>query len=97
MLQAIQLLHHILPDLQTDVLRMLIDGDLVSVHLQFRGTHRGEFFGAAPSNKSVTFQAFDMHRVREGQIVESWHLEDNLAFFLQLGVLPPLQTHSAPE
>ncbi|MGF6759382.1 putative SnoaL-like aldol condensation-catalyzing enzyme [Paraburkholderia sp. GAS42] len=35
------------------------------------------------------FQAFDLYRVKDGRIVENWHLEGNLTLQKQLGVIKP--------
>ena len=34
-------------------------------------------------------QAFDLYRVKDGRIVENWHLEDNLTLLKQLGAIKP--------
>ena len=90
MQQALQQLHHLLPDLQTTIVKMLVKDDLASVHILFEGTHEGVFLGAQPTHRRIRFIAFDLHRVSEGKIVESWHLEDNLSLLMQIGVLPSL-------
>ncbi|MDQ3399326.1 MAG: ester cyclase [Deinococcota bacterium] len=33
----------------------------------------------------VSFVAFDMYRVQDGLIVESWHVEDLLSMLTQIG------------
>lgn len=89
MQQALHQLHGLLPDLQTEIVKMISSGDLVSVHLIFRGTHEGTFLGAAPSHREIRFIAFDLHRVEGDRIAESWHLEDNLGLLIQIGVIAP--------
>ena len=46
-----------------------------------------EFMGHPATGKPVRFLAIDVLRIRGGQIVEDWHLEDNLTFLQQLGVV----------
>jgi predicted ester cyclase len=41
------------------------------------------------NGQSVEFQALDLHRVKNGRIVENWHLEDNLTLLKQLGAIKP--------
>jgi predicted ester cyclase len=89
MRQALHQLHGLLPDLQTEKIRMISSGDMVAVHLVFSGTHLGAFLGAPPSHRTIRFIAFDMHRVAGDRIAESWHLEDNLSLLMQIGVIPP--------
>jgi predicted ester cyclase len=88
--QAIRFLRSILPDLVATQEDARVDGDVVTVRITFSGTNSGGWPGVGPTNKPVRFIAFDMHRVQSGRIVESWHLEDNLALMIQLGVVPPL-------
>lgn len=90
MVKALEQLHHLVPDLQTKIVKLLIDGDYASVHIRFSGTHGGDFRGVPPSHRPIEFLAFDIHHVAGEQIVESWHLEDNLAFLVQIGALPAL-------
>jgi predicted ester cyclase len=90
MQQALQQLHGLLPDLETEIVQMISSGDLVSVHLVFSGTHEGAFLGKPASHRRIRFIAFDMHRVADNRITESWHLEDNLGLLVQIGVIPPL-------
>lgn len=67
-----------------------VDGDIVTVRITFAGTNSGGWPGVGPNGAAVRFIAFDMHRVVDGRVIESWHLEDNLTLLIQLGVVPPL-------
>ena len=53
-----------------------------------RGTHRGEFMGAAPTGKEVSFTGINIVRLEGGKIVESWGNSDRLGWMRQLGVVP---------
>jgi len=35
----------------------------------------------------VNFIATDIYRIADGRIAENWHLEDNLTFLQQIGVV----------
>lgn len=35
----------------------------------------------------IDFIATHIYRITEGKIVENWHLEDNLTFLQQIGIL----------
>lgn len=39
------------------------------------------------SSNARTFIATDIYRIANGQIAENWHLEDNLTFLQQIGVV----------
>ena len=38
--------------------------------------HSGEAFGIPATGATITFNAFDLHRIEDGLIVQTWHLED---------------------
>lgn len=76
----------VFPDLVVNVEDLIAEGDRVAARLVARGTHEGEFLGIPPTGRSVTFAATDVHRVDGGKIVETWHIEDYLAIFMQFGV-----------
>ncbi|MET3208007.1 UNVERIFIED_CONTAM: putative ester cyclase [Paenibacillus sp. PvR008] len=76
------------PDLQCKIEDLLVVGDKVTARLSFTGTHKGEFLGKAPTGKPIQFMAIDVLRIKDGKIVEDWHLEDNLTLMQQLGVVP---------
>ena len=44
--------------------------DRVAVRLTFRGTHRGEFLGIAPTGRDVVFMSLEHYRVVDGQLAE---------------------------
>jgi hypothetical protein len=39
----------------------------------------------------MTIQAVDIHEIRDGKIVRTWHTEDWMTGFRQLGVCTPPQ------
>jgi predicted ester cyclase len=75
------------PDLQCDVVLMLVAGDHVTSHLRFHGHFTGTFQGVAGSGQAIDFIATDIYRVQDGRIAENWHLEDNLTLLTQMGLV----------
>ncbi len=55
----------------------------------FRGTHQGQWRGAAPTGKAVTFTGTITYRIVDGKVVEVWDNPDQLSMLRQLGILPP--------
>jgi steroid delta-isomerase-like uncharacterized protein len=88
--QALGVLRTAMPDLVCTVQEMLFDQDKVVARITFSGTHTGNFLSAPATGLPIEFIAFDIHRVNDGQIVESWHLEDNLTLFQQTKLIPSL-------
>ena len=87
LLYASQAFRSAVPDLHCTIEDLLVSGDKVTARLLFTGTHKGEFMGHPATGKPVRFFAIDILRIRNGKIVEDWHLEDNLTLLEQLGVV----------
>ena len=87
LLYASQTFRSAVPDLHCTIEDLLVSGDKVTARLLFTGTHKGEFMGHPATGKPVRFLAIDVLRIRDGRIVEDWHLEDNLTLLQQLGIV----------
>jgi predicted ester cyclase len=79
--------HAAVPDLQCSIQQMIVSGDRVVSHLRFTGHFTGTFNGVKGQGQTVSFIATDIYRIDKGRIAENWHLEDNLAFLQQIGVI----------
>ena len=77
------------PDLHVTNEQIVADGDLVVVRSTLSGTQRGEFSGMAPSGKHFSIMVMDMHQMRGGKIVRTWHVENWLGMMFQTGAWPP--------
>lgn len=77
------------PDLTCDVDQLIVSGDRVAALLHFKGHFTGEAHGTKGTGQPVDFIATDIYRIKDGRIVEDWHLEDNLTLLKQLGVIKP--------
>lgn len=78
------------PDLSVEVLRRVVDGDLVAVDVVLIGTHQGEPQKHSATGKKVSFQSHETYRVRDGKVVQQYVLVDTLGLLQQLGVIPPM-------
>jgi steroid delta-isomerase-like uncharacterized protein len=58
------------PDCRMDEHDMLAVEDKVLIRWTLRGTHRGEYLGAAPTGKSVAATGMHLDRFADGRIVE---------------------------
>ncbi len=76
------------PDCQNTLKLVLADGDMVMKYGTLLGTHTGNFFGIPPTGKKVTINHLEIHRFKDGKIVEAWHLEDIFGAIRQLDGLP---------
>lgn len=73
------------PDLNVRIEEILQDGDKVVVRSEITGTHRASFMGILPKHRRLAIQAIDIHEVRNGRIVRTWHTEDWMTGLHQLG------------
>lgn len=78
-----------IPDMRADIQQMIVTGDRVVVHLRFHGHFTGRFKDVQGKGQNVDFIATDIYRIAGGRIADNWHLEDNLTFLQQLGVVAP--------
>jgi ketosteroid isomerase-like protein len=63
-------------DITTTLLHVIAEGDLVCDHWTGVLTHKGEFMGIPATGTTFSVHALDLHRLADGKIAESWHLED---------------------
>lgn len=86
-LAASKTFHQAVPDVHADVEQMIVARDRVISHMRFTGHFTGTFNGVQGKGENVDFIATDIYRIHNGQIVENWHLEDNLTFLQQVGAV----------
>ncbi|XYI00079.1 ester cyclase [Sorangium sp. So ce1128] len=80
-------LHETFPDFQISVVEVLVDGNKVVVRSEITGTQRGVFMGRPATDRQLRMGAIDVHEVVGGKIVRTWHMEDWMTGFRQLGLL----------
>lgn len=67
---------------------LIADGDKVAVIWSNNGTHVGEWFGFAPTGKTVVTHGVDVHLLRDGRLIEHWDVVDVSDFLISVGVMP---------
>lgn len=77
------------PDFHAEIHWQRIDGDVVTTFKTYHGTHKGEFFGVAPTGKAIHFETVDAMRVQNGKITEHWGVANLFSLLEQLGAWPP--------
>ena len=76
------------PDLTVVVSQQILARDRVVAHLRFTGHFTGQFKNTQGTGQAVDFIATDILAVRGDRITDNWHLEDNLTFLQQIGIVP---------
>jgi len=85
--QGITSLYAAFPDLRAQVNELVVDTETgtVAVRWSATGSHRGEYLGAQPSGKTITFKGIEIIRIRNDRIVERWGEWDGIELLQQLG------------
>ena len=60
-------------------------GDKVVVRSTIEGTQAGDFAGFRSKGRPFKIMAIDIHQLKDGMIVKSWHIEDWLSGLFQMG------------
>jgi len=66
----------LIPDMNWAVEEMIVAGDRVIVRGRASGTPAGPLFGVDGKGKSFEIMSIDIHTVKDGLIVETFHVED---------------------
>ncbi len=66
----------LMPDLNWEVQETIQEGDQVVVRSRATGTPNGPLFGVDGMGKSFDILTIDIHTIKDGKIVRSYHLED---------------------
>lgn len=78
------------PDLHFSADEMIAERDKVVTRGTLSGTHKGEFMGVSPTNKSFEVQFMDIVHIHDGKVTEHWGLADQGAMMEQLGIAPEM-------
>ncbi len=74
------------PDIIWVIEEMVAAGDTVIARSLFRGTHKGNYFGIAPTGNRIEVSSIMMVWIRNGKFVEKREELDALPLMLQLGM-----------
>jgi steroid delta-isomerase-like uncharacterized protein len=72
------------PDFRVQVVRWVLEGDLVVTEEVMEGTHRGPFAGLEPTGRTIRLPMLHVTRVCDGQIVERIAYHDTAGILRQL-------------
>jgi steroid delta-isomerase-like uncharacterized protein len=84
-LELYKVLRAAFPDFHAEIHWQAADGNLVTTYKTYHGTHRGEFFGIAPTGREIHFETVDAMRVVDGRITEHWGVANLFSLMEQLG------------
>ena len=64
------------PDIRIDVVRTIVDGDMVAAHCTVTVTHGGDGLGMPPTGRQATISGMAIARVENDKLVEGWNCFD---------------------
>jgi len=76
------------PDLRFSVEEMICEKDMLVVSWVITGTHKGEFWGVAPTNKKISLEGITINHITNGKIMDSEVSMDALGLMRQMGAFP---------
>ena len=72
------------PDFSNKIEEIISEGDKAFAKLTYRGTHRGEIFGIAPTGRHICYAGAAVFKFRDNRIAEVWVLGDMYGLISQL-------------
>jgi steroid delta-isomerase-like uncharacterized protein len=84
----LEMLFGAFPDIRFEV-EQILSGDHVVARVRVTGTHKGNFAGIAPTNKSVSWRGCSVVELRNGKAIRGRLYADHATLFQHLGVLSP--------
>lgn len=76
------------PNLKVSLFEIIGHSGHVAVRGLLSGTHRGEWFGIAPTGRPFQMPIHDFHHITDGRITHTWHQEDWFGWLCQVGAWP---------
>ncbi len=77
-------LHQVFDDFKYQVQEVIVAKDKVVCRALLSGKQVGEFLGIPPTNRRVEMMTMEIHTVKDGLIIETWHIEDFFGAMRQL-------------
>lgn len=76
------------PDLEIVAHDMFGASGRVGVRAEITGTHTGPWFDVAPTGRTFRIPLHEFHRIENGRLTHTWHLEDWFGWLNQVGAWP---------
>ena len=84
-------MYSVFPDLRTELLEMIAEGDNVVAYSRATCTHTGaDFMGQPASGRKAEFDVIVIYTFKDGKLISGRVVQDQLSAFQQLGFYPPM-------
>ncbi len=77
------------PDFRVRNEDLIANGDKVVVRSTITATQHRVFAGLPATGKPLKIMAIDIHKICNGRVLQTWHVEDWLSALFQIGAMPP--------
>jgi predicted ester cyclase len=77
------------PDMRITQEEMIAEDEKIARRYTFYGTHKGDYWGVAPTMKFVATEGQMILHFKNGKCIEVWQLTDGVTFLTTIGVIPP--------
>ena len=77
-------------DTTSTIDKIVAEGDMVAFQVTYRGTHKGEFMGIAPTGNPIKMTVNAIYQIVDGKVVEGSSTLDMLGLLQQIGAVPRL-------
>ncbi len=77
------------PDMKIVIHEIVGSSGRAGVRASIVGTHKGDLFGVPPTGQAVDVALHEFHRLKNGRITHTWHLEDWFGMLNRIGAWPP--------
>jgi steroid delta-isomerase-like uncharacterized protein len=75
------------PDLDTEILQSVEEGDMVAIRWRSRGTHTGSFMAVPSTGRTVTVVGASFCRFADGLLAEEWVVWDPRELLSAMSIL----------
>ena len=82
--EYVDFIQRIFPDFTNEIEEVISEGDKAFAKLTYRGTHRGEVFGFAPTGRRIEYAGAAIFKFRDDRISEVWVLGDIYGLISQI-------------
>lgn len=84
--------HRMFPDAHNTVEDLIEEGDKVVARISGTATHKGDLVGPVglvpTTNKKVTWRGIFIFQFKNGKVVRTWSITNNMELMQQLGAVP---------
>lgn len=77
------------PDMRIEQEDIVAEDEKIARRYVFFGTHRGDYWGVAPTMKFVSTAGQMFLHFRNGKCVEVWQVTDGVTFLSEIGAISP--------